>query len=286
MREALARSVNNATIHLMRDVGVENVIELARRTGIRAPLEPNLSLALGTYPVTLLEITRAYAVFAKGGLRVDARFVRRTLGRGGEVVLENLFLEPPSAAPGAVAAAAPGGAGSPVSAAPEGGADEDGRVLPATQAYLALDLMRSVILHPQGTGAKARSLGRPLAGKTGTTTSQADAWFIGFSPDVATGVWVGFDSKEVLGKGETGGRAALPIWMDFMKVALERNPERDFEVPDDIVFARIDPRSGLLAPPGSPDGYFQAFLEGSEPRASAEASVDAVEQRRLERLDF
>ena len=136
VREALARSVNNATIHLMRDVGVEHVIELARPHGIRAPLEPNLSLALAR---------------------------------------------------------------------------------------------------------------------------------IRFSPDIATGVWVGFDSKEVLGKGETGGRAALPIWMDFMKVALERNPERDFEVPDDIVFARIDPHSGLLAPPGSPDGYFQAFLEGAEP---------------------
>ena len=286
MREALARSVNNATIHLMRDVGVEHVIELARTTGIRAPLEPNLSLALGTYPVTLLEITRAYTVFAKGGRRVDARFVRRTLGRGGEVVLENLLLEPPRAAPAAVGAAAPGGVGSPVAAAPEGGEADAGRVLPATQAYLALDLMRAVILHPQGTGAKARSLGRPLAGKTGTTNSQADAWFIGFSPDIATGVWVGFDSKEVLGKGETGGRAALPIWMDFMKVALERNPERDFEVPDDIVFARIDPHSGLLAPPGSPDGYFQAFLEGTEPHASAETTVDAVEQRRLERLDF
>ena len=281
LREALARSVNNATIHLMRDVGVEHVIELARRTGIRAPLEPNLSLALGSYPLTLLEITRAYSVFAKGGRPVEARFVRRTLGRGGDLVAENLLLEPPSAA-GAPGGSAPARARA-VSAPP---LEADGRVIPATQAYLALDLMRAVILHPQGTGAKAKALGRPLAGKTGTTNSQADAWFIGFSPDIATGVWVGFDSKEVLGKGETGARAALPIWMDFMKVALERTPERDFEVPEDIVFARIDPKSGLLAPPGSAEGYFQAFLEGSEPHASAEAAVDAVEQRRLERLDF
>jgi penicillin-binding protein 1A len=273
MREALARSVNNATIHLMRDVGVEHVIELARRLGIQAPLEPNLSLALGTYPVTLLELTRAYAVFAKGGRPVGTRFVRQAKSRSGDVVAANVALEPPSAAAGAVSAPPPP-------------SEPDGRAIPATQAYLALDLMRAVILHPQGTGAKARALGRPLAGKTGTTNSQADAWFVGFSPDVATGVWVGFDSKEVLGKGETGGRAALPIWMDFMKVALERRPERDFEVPDDIVFARIDPRSGLLAPPGTPDGYFQAFLEGSEPHASAEAVVDAVDQRRLERLDF
>ena len=281
MREALARSVNNATIHLMRDVGIENVIDLARRTGIRAPLEPNLSLALGSYPLTLLEITRGYAVFAKGGRPVETRFVRRTVGRGGDAVTGSLVLEPPSATTAATGGSLAGG--SDVSAPP---LETDGRVIPAAQAYLALDLMRSVILHPQGTGAKARALGRPLAGKTGTTNSQADAWFIGFSPDVATGVWVGFDSKEVLGKGETGGRAALPIWMEFMKVALERTPERDFEVPEDIVFARIDPKSGLLAPPGSPDGYFQAFLEGSEPHASAEAAVDAVGQRRLERLDF
>jgi penicillin-binding protein 1A len=148
-----------------------------------------------------------------------------------------------------------------------------------------MDLLRGVILHPQGTGAKARALGRAVAGKTGTTNSQADAWFIGFSPDVATGVWVGFDSKEVLGKGETGGRAALPIWVDFMRTALERRPEGDFEVPDDIVFARVDERTGLLAPAGAP-GYFQAFEAGRAPTASVEASAGGVEQRRLERLDF
>jgi penicillin-binding protein 1A len=296
MREALARSVNNATIHLMRDVGVESVIEMARRLGVRALLEPNLSLALGSYPVTLLEITRAYGVFAKGGRPVEARFVRGAKDPGGALLLEALTLEPPSGAVAAGAASAPdelgglppraAGSAPPAGGAPAPPADADGRVIPAAQAYLALDLMRAVIQHPQGTGAKARSLGRPLAGKTGTTNSQADAWFIGFSPDLATGVWVGFDSKEVLGKGETGAKAALPIWIDFMKVALETRPERDFEVPEHIVFARIDPKSGLLAPPGSPDGYFQAFLEGSEPHESAELSADAAEQRRVERLDF
>jgi penicillin-binding protein 1A len=293
MREALARSVNNATIHLMRDVGVENVISLARKLGIRALLEPNLSLSLGSYPVTLLEMTRAYAVLAKSGRPVQARFVRRVLDRRGESVLADLILEPPGA-PGASAGGVATAPAEPARPAAEAAvvasdsepADAEGRVIPASQAYLAVDLLRSTILHPQGTGAKAKALGRPIAGKTGTTNSQADAWFIGFSPDVATGVWVGFDSKEVLGKGETGGRAALPIWMDFMKVALEQRPERDFEVPEQIVFARIDSKTGLLAPPGAPDGYFQAFLEGTEPHASAELSIDAADQRRLERLDF
>jgi penicillin-binding protein 1A len=294
MREALARSINNATIHLMVDVGVENVIDLARRLGVRALLEPNLSLSLGSYPVTLLEMTRAYAVLAKNGRPVQARFVHRVVDRRGETVLADLVLEPPSASGGTAGAvaAAPESvpqaeAGRPAGESePTPAPDAEGRVIPATQAYLAVDLLRSTILHPQGTGAKARALGRPVAGKTGTTNSQADAWFIGFSPDVATGVWVGFDSKEVLGKGETGGRAALPIWIDYMKVALEERPERDFEVPDQIVFARIDARTGLLAAPGSPDAYFQAFLAGTEPHATAEVSIDAADQRRLERLDF
>ena len=298
MREALARSVNNATIHLMIDVGVENVIALARHLGITALLEPNLSLSLGSYPVTLLEITRAYGVFAKGGRPLHARFLRRVVDRRGDSIVVDGILEPPSAHAGHVAAA-PDAAAPPAAAPletlpaatpgevpPAAAASAGDRAIPAAQAYLALDLMRAVILHPQGTGAKARSLGKPVAGKTGTTNSQADAWFIGFSPDVATGVWVGFDSKEVLGKGETGGKAALPIWIDYMKVALEKRPDRDFEVPESIVFARVDGKTGLLAAPGAPDGYFQAFAEGSEPRASAEVSIDAADQRRVERLDF
>jgi penicillin-binding protein 1A len=297
MREALARSVNNATIHLMIDVGVEHVIALARQLGVSAWLEPNLSLSLGSYPVTLLEMTRAYGAFAKGGRPLRARFLHQVTDRRGERLEVYPYLEPPSAhASGGVAAApsapadpsapaALAAAAEPAPAVPAAPASDE-RVIPATQAYLALDLMRAVVLHPQGTGAKARSLGKPVAGKTGTTNSQADAWFIGFSPDVATGVWVGFDSKEVLGKGETGGKAALPIWIEYMKVALEQRPDRDFEVPESIVFTRVDAKSGLLAPPGAPDGYFQAFAEGSEPRASAEVSIDAVDQRRVERLDF
>jgi penicillin-binding protein 1A len=284
LRESLARSVNNSTIRLMMDVGVENVIDLTRRLGVRALLEPKLSLALGSYPLTLLEITRAYAVFARGGRRTEARFVLRVLDRSGRTLEANLVLEPPSAsAPGSVASGAGSAPAPSGEVAPPPGSDD--RAIPATQAYLATDLLRGVILHPHGTGGKARALGRAVAGKTGTTNSQADAWFIGFSPDVATGVWVGFDSKDVLGKGETGGRAALPIWVDFMRVALERRPDRDFEVPDDIVFAHVDERTGLLAPAGAP-GYFQAFEAGRAPTASAEASTGGIEQRRLDRLDF
>jgi penicillin-binding protein 1A len=266
MREALARSINNATIHLARDVGVDHVIELARALGVRALLEPNLSIALGSYPVTLLELTRAYAVFPRSGLSVGARFVQRVLDRDGRVLAEGLLLEPPSAlAPGALPPPVPGE-----------------RVMPAAQAYLTVDLLKGTITHPNGTGGKARALERPVAGKTGTTNSQADAWFVGFSPEVIAGVWVGFDSKDVLGKGETGGRAALPIWIDYMRAALAARPVADFEVPEGVVFARIDPRSGGL----SSSGQLQAFAEGQMPRASEAAPVSATEQRRMERLDF
>ena len=138
-----------------------------------------------------------------------------------------------------------------------------GQLIAETHAYLATDLLRGVVTHPRGTGRKARSLGKPVGGKTGTTNDQGDAWFVGFSPDVATGVWVGHDEKRVLGRGETGGRAALPIWIDFMSAALRGRPARDFEVPEGIVFARIDTKTGLLASSQTGTSLFQAFLEGT-----------------------
>jgi penicillin-binding protein 1A len=159
-------------------------------------------------------------------------------------------------------------------------------VLEPAQAYLTLDLLRAVIEHPEGTGRRARELGRPLAGKTGTTNDQADAWFVGFSPDVVTGVWVGHDSKHVLGKGETGGRAALPIWIEVMRAAHEGLPPRDFPMPDGIVLVRVDRATGLLADPSSSDAYFQPFVEGTEPTESAAAALSDAEGRRRLRLEF
>ena len=295
MGEALARSVNNATIHLLENVGIDRVIDFARVLGIEAPLEPNLSLALGSYPVSLLELTRAYAVFAAGGRAVKPRFIHRVLDRKGNLLLEDVLLGEPFD-PAARAAPAEGeGRGSGAAATrsqvpPDGEIDPEavppGQLISKTHAYLAVDLLRGVINHPRGTGAKALSLGRPLAGKTGTTNDQGDAWFVGFSPDVATGVWVGFDEKRVLGRGETGGRAALPIWIDFMEVALRGHPPREFDVPDGIVFARVDTKTGLLASSETETSLFQAFLEGTEPREQSPARASAMDERRRLHLDF
>jgi penicillin-binding protein 1A len=285
MGEALARSVNNATIHLLKDVGIDYVMEFARRLGIEAPLERNLGLALGSNPVSLLELTRAYAVFPAGGREVKPRFIHRVIDREGNPLLEELLLGEHFHPELEVAA----------DEAAEEGSEEiqadtealpPGQLIAETHAYLAADLLRGVVNHPRGTGRRARSLGRPVAGKTGTTNDQGDAWFIGFSPDIATGVWVGYDEKRVLGRGETGGRAALPVWIDFMKAALRSRPPRDFEVPEGIVFARVDTKTGLLASSQSETSLFQAFLEGTEPREQSPETASASDDERRLRLDF
>jgi penicillin-binding protein 1A len=286
MYEALARSVNNATAHLLRDVGIDAVIDLAQRLGITTPLERNLALALGVGGVTLLELTRSYAAFGAGGRVIPARFIERVLDRDGRVLLEDVPLAQPPlrALPAEPAEGQPlalAGDEAPRSAGP--GAEP--RALEATHAYLATALLRGVIEHPEGTGRRSRALGRPLAGKTGTTNDQGDAWFVGFSPDVAAGVWVGFDEKRVLGSGETGGRAALPIWTAFMEAALAERPRRDFDVPEGVVFARVDPRTGAPVPAAAANSIFQPFIEGTEPRERAEAAPAGTEAGAL-RLDF
>ncbi len=305
MREALARSINNATIHLLDDLGVAPVIRFARRLGIRSELEPNLSLALGSSPVTVLELTRAYSAFANGGTLPPVTFIRRVVDRDGNTLLENIAFpdtavdpdatpwEPPLADP-VDADLGPAEAGGLAEVDANTGAatprepwrDDPYRVLDPSTAFLAGDLLRGVVDDPRGTGRRARSLGRPLGGKTGTTNEQGDAWFVGFSRDLVVGVWVGFDERKVLGRGETGGRAALPVWLQFMRDAHRGSPARDFRVPDGITFARVDRGSGKLAAPDSEDSYFQAFREGEEPTEHASDAPSTTETRRVLRLDF
>jgi penicillin-binding protein 1A len=263
MRDALKHSVNNATVHLFRDLGVRYVIDYARRMGIQAPLSADLSLALGSSSLTLLELTRAYAVYPAGGTRVIPRFILNVEDRDGQQLIGEVPLgdvPPPVLKP-------------LLDKGEKRNEDyPDSELMPTNQiitpadAYLMSDLLRAVV--QEGTGQGLRRLGRPLAGKTGTTNDFTDAWFMGFSPDLTTGVWVGNDDNESLGWGETGAKAALPIWRDFMKAALAPYPPRDFEVPDHIEFQRIDRESGLLAEAATQDAYFQPFLEGTAPKRS------------------
>jgi len=281
LRDALARSVNNATVHLFRDVGVDYVISYARQLGIQSPLNRDLSLALGSSDLSLLEMTRAYATFPAQGRRVDPVYIRRVTDPNGEVLLENLTLgqvlgENEDAAELAPVATLAGGEKVELA---------EGAVISPEHAYLVADLLRAVVADPDGTGWRLRDLRRPVAGKTGTTNDQADAWFLGFSPNIATGVWVGHDESRFLGWGETGSRAAAPIWLDFMRSALARRRVRDFPVPEPIVFALVDRKTGLLADQSSQATVFQSFLVGTVPTESAIKAQNRDEGRRLLRMD-
>ena len=145
------------------------------------------------------------------------------------------------------------------------------------------DLLKSVV--QEGTGRGVKRLGGYLGGKTGTTNDQADAWFMGFSPDITTGVWVGYDSVKRLGWGETGAKAALPIWRDYMAVALKEQPLRNFDAPPDIVYERVDPETGLLADASTRNAYFQPFLENTAPTELSSSQSRISDTRRSLRED-
>ncbi len=247
LREALARSLNSVTVRLVMSMGIDYVRNYLARFGFEEPLPRNLSLALGSAEVTPLELTRAYGVFATLGKRFDPIFVT----------------------------AVTDDAGHPLPFAHTRPAFE--RVMSPATAYVVTSMMETVV--QKGTGHKAAELGRPVAGKTGTTNDTHDAWFIGFTPDLLAGVWVGFDSERSLGPTETGGHAAAPIWTAFMKQALAGRPVIDFPVPDGVTYAQIDPATGLRAVPGGPS-KLEVFVAGHEPTQVARAADE--EQDRLE----
>jgi penicillin-binding protein 1A len=236
LRWALARSLNTVTVRLVDAMGIKEVLGSLPRFGLQGPLPRNLSIALGSAEVTPLELVRAYGVFATGGKRFDPIFITRVTDREGNP------LEFGNTRP------------------------HFERVMSAATAYVITSMLETVVQH--GTGRKAAELGRPVAGKTGTTNDTHDAWFIGFTPDLLAGVWVGFDSERSLGKTETGGHAAAPIWTDFMKTALTDRPVIDFPVPDGVTFAQIDRATGLRAVSGG-DAELEVFVAGSEPKESA-----------------
>jgi penicillin-binding protein 1A len=234
LRVALANSINTVAIKLLSDLGITAVRDMAIRAGIVSPLPENmdLSLALGTATVTPIEIANAYATFADGGLAGETRLVTAF----GNEQVPTSELRP--------------------------------SVRPDT-AYVMVSIMKSVV--ESGTArAAAAKLQRPAAGKTGTSDDVRDAWFVGFTPELLAAVWVGFDEKRVLGRGEEGAHTALPIWLDFMTKALAGRPVSDFEQPAGVVVARIDPVTGLLSAPGS-EGIEEVFLDGTAPTESAAA---------------
>ena len=230
-RTALAKSRNVVTIKILKDIGLDYVIEYARKLGIQSELTRDLSLALGSSGTSLLELVRAYAIFNNQGYRVKPCFITKIVDRDGNILEEN---QP-----------------------------ESEKVIEKSTAYIITNLLQGVV--QRGTGWRIKALGRPAAGKTGTTNDLHDAWFIGYTPSYVTGAWVGFDEVKPLGINETGSRAASPIWLEFMQAALKDKPVRVFQVPDGVVFAKIDAETGLLAVPESNETVFECFKEGTVP---------------------
>ena len=240
LRLAIAKSDNDAATKLLEEVGAPNVVSFAHALGIESELRPTPSLALGAYEVTPLELTNAYVTFANGGELEAPRLV--------------------------LSIVAPGGKELPLPPAPP-----RRRVMTVEEAYLTTSLMKSVV--ESGTGQRAKALGRPVAGKTGTTNEAKDAWFVGYSTELVAGVWVGYDDPAPLGWGESGSATALPAWLAFMKKAHEGHPSTDFPRPGSIAVVAVDPATGLLAYPGQADSVDEVFLDGTSP--SEVAPVDA-----------
>lgn len=232
LRQALAVSQNIPAVKLLNTLGPSVAVQFAYRMGIESPLQADLSLVLGTSDVTLLELTAAYAVFPNGGVRVRPFAVLEVVDPEGR----SIWMARPQLS----------------------------GVMNAETAAIMTDMLRAVVL--SGTGRAAGSIGRPLAGKTGTTDSYRDALFVGFSPTIAAGVWVGLDQQGVIGYKETGARAALPIWIDFMRQALSGRPYHDFSMPEGVVEVRIDSESGRLASEECPKAETVVFKKGTEPK--------------------
>jgi penicillin-binding protein 1A len=232
LRQALARSINMVAIRVVEDIGVQDVAEFARQDGITTKLEEDMALALGASGVKPIELANAYATFAAGGRWAPTRIVTKIIAPDGTRVL----LEP----------------GEPAR-----------DVMTPGEAYVMTSMLRSVVT--EGTGIPAQRLERAVVGKTGTSNEARDAWFVGYSPSVVAGVWVGFDDQRSLGKRETGTRTALPIWIDVMEAADKTPKETDFAMPSGVIVARIDPASGLLAYEGQEDAFEEVFLSGTAP---------------------
>jgi penicillin-binding protein 1A len=282
-RNALIRSLNVPTVKVIEHVGVDWAAQYARRLGIFSPLNMDFTLALGSSSVTLYEMTRAFGVIGRMGQKLTPVIIRKVSDQDGKelarnIGLDNRFktelgrLEEEFEEKRQNALKNPEDKKTP----PLYFNDPNQVVKPQT-AYVLTTILQGVIDDPNGTAPAARALGRPVAGKTGTTTAFYDAWFMGYTPDIVAGVWVGFDEERSLGRSETGGHAALPIWLEYMKVAHEGLPPRGFPVPDGVVFANIDNETGQLVHSGSKSVVRQAFIDGTEP-GSAQNPVNSADQ--------
>jgi penicillin-binding protein 1A len=290
-RQALIHSRNVPTIKILQQVQIPFLIDYAKRLGITSPLPSDLSISLGSAGVTLLELTKVYSLFPRLGRRVEPIFFTKIADRDGKVLEEHkpvpLPVTPkvatavasaavPAGQPAPVASVIPVAAGNqPVALPSYPPADDPDQLLDPRVAYVMSHLMKEVVTY--GTGQEAQQLGRPAAGKTGTTSEYSDAWFMGFTPYVVTGTWVGYDNHRAIGPLETGARAALPFWLSYMRAVTPAYPADDFQVPPGIVFASIDQHTGRLVSPNSLKAIKEAFIEGTEPKDQSDGDKNSAD---------
>ena len=239
LREGLAQSRNLVAVRLTRYVGPEMVAEYAYRMGISSPLKPVLSIGLGAVEVTPIEMATAFCTLANQGYRVEPVFIRRIVCRDGEII-EEWF--------------------------PQQGE----QVLSPQTSFLVTSMMQSVINAGTARGIRRRGFTRVAAGKTGTTDDFTDGWFVGFTPEIACAVWVGFDKRQTIYRGASGGSCAAPIWAEFMKEATDTLPPSTFKIPEGIVTRNICTLTGQLATPDCPHRRTEYFLSGTEPTLSCQ----------------
>jgi penicillin-binding protein 1A len=291
LREAMVNSRNLVSIRLLREIGIEYARDYTERFGFnRNDMPANLSMALGSASLSPLSMARAYAVFANGGYLVTPQFIRQITDSDGNIVFETLpsvicddCEEEAASQPEVqvVEKAEPEFRPLDISTGEKQPDDPAGirskdtprlktegalaqQVITPQNAYLVRSMMMDVVR--RGTGVRAMQLGRKdLAGKTGTTNEQRDAWFSGYNDHLVTSVWVGFDNHEPLGRRELGGRAALPVWMDYMAVALEGVEDKPRVMPEGLAQAKIDPETGMLARLDNPDAIMEIFQAGRLP---------------------
>jgi len=270
LREALYRSRNLVSIRVLQAIGASYAAGYAARFGFDSSQLPHdLTLALGSASVSPLQMARAYAVFANGGYLVDPYFMRRIQDAQGQIVY--------TAQPRVVCHDCPQRVEG-ISGETENGLNSAEEVITPQNAWLMNSMLQDVI--QRGTGRRATELGRSdLAGKTGTTNDQKDAWFCGYNPALVTTTWVGFDKLDPLGRVETGGHAALPMWMQYMGGALAGSAIVKREQPDGLVTVRIDPKTGLLARSGQADGIFETFRVAEVPQAAVEGRTESAGSR-------
>jgi penicillin-binding protein 1A len=252
LRTALQNSMNVPAIRVLDAVGLDALIAYGKKLGITTEIKKELGTALGSSCVTMGDLTNVYHLFSNYGVRVKRRFITRVVDRDGKILFDQGYPADPWA-----------GMSDKVERGLAWTATKPERVIDEEVGYLITKMMRNVVLGGTGTGAQEVNV--PVAGKTGTTNDSFDAWFVGYTTDIVTAAWVGYDDYVIpMGRHEQGGRAALPLWVSYMKKAIKKKTD-DFVVPEGVVYVRIDPKTGMRARPDTIGAVNEAYKKGSEP---------------------